>query len=103
MKKLYELLKNNLSQFKNIFLYGYSNVYPEIYCSTNRKGFYLKSIFHIVFKAYKDKKNEHLGKKTQNYKTKHKEAKSLNKSPKKLLILTKLKKKKSKSELKKEK
>ena len=63
MKKLYELLKNNLSQFKNIFLYGYSNVYPEIYCSTNRKGFYLKSIFHIVFKAYKDKKIEHLGKK----------------------------------------
>ena len=27
----YEKLRNNLSQFKNIFQYVYSNVYPEVY------------------------------------------------------------------------
>ena len=34
---------------------------------TKRRGFNLKSTFHIVFKAYKDKKAEHLGKNPQNY------------------------------------
>ena len=51
----YVLLRNNLSQFKNIFQYMYSNAYPEIYCSTETMGFDLKSTFHIVFKACKDK------------------------------------------------
>ena len=50
-EKNYLLLRNNLSQFKNIFQYAYSNVYPEIYCATERKGFDLKSTFQIVFKA----------------------------------------------------
>ena len=50
------ILRNNLSQFKNIFQYVYSNVYPEIYSSTKRRGFDLKSTFYIVVKAYKDKK-----------------------------------------------
>ena len=52
----YRLLQNNLSSYKNIFQYVYSNVFPEIYCSTERRGFDLKSNFHIIFKAYKDKK-----------------------------------------------
>ena len=34
---------------------------------TKRRGFDLKSTFHIVSKAYKDKKAEHLGKNPQNY------------------------------------
>ena len=34
---------------------------------TKRRGFDLKSTFHIVFKACKDKKAEHLGKNPQNY------------------------------------
>ena len=55
-EKKYLLLSNNLSEFKNIFQYVYSNVYPEIYCATERRGFDLKSTFYIVFKAYKDKK-----------------------------------------------
>ena len=55
--KNYVLLRNNLSQYKNIFQYIYSNVFPEIYCATERRGFDLKRTFHIVFKAYKDKKN----------------------------------------------
>ena len=62
-KENYLELRNNLSQHKNIFQYVYSNVFPEIYCSTERRGFNLKSTSHIIFKTYKDKKNiESLGK-----------------------------------------
>ena len=49
-------MTNNLSQYKNIFRYVYSNVFPELYCSTERIGFHLKGNFHIMFKTYKDKK-----------------------------------------------
>ena len=49
------LLRNNLSLHKNIFQYVYSNVLPEVYCTTERRGFDLKSTFHIVLKTYKDK------------------------------------------------
>ena len=56
MQLNYVLLRNNFSQFKNIFQYVYFNVYPELYCSTGRWGFDPKSTFHIVFKACKGKK-----------------------------------------------
>ena len=56
-KNNYIELINNLSQYKDIFQYIYSNVFPEIYSSTERRGFTLKSTFHIMFKTYKDKKN----------------------------------------------
>ena len=52
----YKDLRNNLSSYKNIFQYVYSNVFPEIYGSTERRGFDLKSNFHTTFKTYKDKK-----------------------------------------------
>ena len=52
----YKQLQNNLSSYKSIFQYVYSNVFPEIYFSTEKRGFDLKSNFHIIFKAYKDKK-----------------------------------------------
>ena len=65
----YVALRNNLSQYKNIFQCVYSNVFPEIYCSTERRRFDLKSTFHTIFKTYKDKKKmEFLGKNPQNYK-----------------------------------
>ena len=52
----------------------YSNVFPEIYCSTKRRGFDLKSTFHKIFKIYKDKqKIECLGKNPQNYEHVHDE------------------------------
>ena len=54
-KKYYRLLQNNLSSYKNIFQYVSSNVYPKIHCSTEKRGFVLKSNFHIIFKTYKDK------------------------------------------------
>ena len=42
-------------------------MYPEIHCSTERRGFDLKSTFHIVFKTCKDKKSiEQTGKNPQN-------------------------------------
>ena len=45
------------------------NVFPEIYCSTERRGFNLKSNFHITFKTYKEKKKleASLGKNPDNY------------------------------------
>ena len=55
-EKNYSKLRNNLCQSKNIFQYVYSWVYPEVYCSTERRGFDLKSTFQLVFKTYKDKK-----------------------------------------------
>ena len=52
----YKELRNNLSSYESIFQYVYSNVFPEIYCPTKKRGFDLKSNFHIIFKAYKDEK-----------------------------------------------
>ena len=71
----YKELRNNLSSFKNIFQNVYSNVFLEIYCFTEKRGFDLKSNFHIFFKTYKDKKNleSSLGKIPENYETIHNE------------------------------
>ena len=61
-------LRHNSLEYKSIFQYVYSNVFPEIYCSTERRGFGPKSTFHIMFKTYKDKKTiKSLGKNPQNY------------------------------------
>ena len=54
--KNYELLRDNFCRFKDIFQYTYSIVYLGIYCSTERRGFDLKSSFQLVFKACKDEK-----------------------------------------------
>ena len=51
----YRLLqKNNLSSYRNI-THVYSKVFPDIYCSTEKGGFDLKSNFDIIFKTCKDK------------------------------------------------
>ena len=63
-QKNYVQLRNNFSQFENVFQYVYSNFYPEVYCATERRSFDLKSTFHIVFKAYKDKKSSIFWKKS---------------------------------------
>ena len=67
----YKDLHNNLSSYKNIFQYVYSNVFPEIYCSTERRSFNIKSNFHLIFETYKDKKQLEisLGKNPENYET----------------------------------
>ena len=54
-EKNVKLLQNNLARCKSIFQYVYSNVYPEVYCATEKRRLDLKSNFHIMFKTYKDK------------------------------------------------
>ena len=46
-------------------------MFPKIYCSTKKRGFDLKSNFHIIFKTNKDKKKleTSLGKNPENYET----------------------------------
>ena len=68
-KENYKDLRNNSSQYKNMFQYVYSNVFPEIYWSAERTGFDFTSNFHIIFKTYKDKKKMEasLGKHPHNY------------------------------------
>ena len=56
----YNEMRNNLSQYKSIFQYVYSDIFPKIHCSTEWQGFDLKSSFHIMFKIYKDKKKMEL-------------------------------------------
>ena len=65
----YKELRNNLSNYKSVFQYIYSNVFPETYCSTEKRGFDLNSNFHIIFKTYKGKKQleSSLGKNPENY------------------------------------
>ena len=73
-KKNYKLLQNNLARYKNIFQYVYSNVYPEIYCATEKRGFDLKSNFHIMFKTYRNKMQMRaVGKNPNNYESLQKE------------------------------
>ena len=61
--KNYNKLRNNVCQLKEIFQDVYAMVYPEIYCTTECRGFDLKSMFQLIFKTYKDKKQlEQLGK-----------------------------------------
>ena len=52
----YRELRNNLSSSKSIFQYVFSNVFPEIYYPTEKRGFDLKSNFYIIFKTCKLKK-----------------------------------------------
>ena len=68
-KNNYKELRSNLSSSQNIFQYVYSNVFPEIYCWTEKRGFDLKSNFHITFKTYKDKQRleSFLRKNPENY------------------------------------
>ena len=44
-----------MRKYKNIFQYGYSSVYPDVYCNSERCGFDIKSEFQIKFKEWKDK------------------------------------------------
>ena len=41
---------------KTFSKYVYSNVYLEVYCTTERRGFDLKSTFQLVLKTYKGKR-----------------------------------------------
>ena len=61
--------------------YVYANLYPKIYCSTERRGFDLKSTSHVAFKAYKGKKDQTLGKDTKNYQIDYSVTKTFEQKP----------------------
>ena len=54
-KENLRLLQEHLVRFKDIYQYVYSHVFPEIYTASEKRGFDLKSNFHIIFKSYRDK------------------------------------------------
>ena len=54
-KQNLRMLQENLARFKDVYQYVYSHVFPEIYTTSEKRGFNLKSNFHILFKAYRDK------------------------------------------------
>ena len=49
------LLQENLAHYKDILQYVYSHVFPEVYTAAEKRGFDLKSNFHVMFKTYCDK------------------------------------------------
>ena len=64
------MLQESLARYKDIFQYVYSHVFPEIYTTSDKRGFDLKSNFHIIFKAYRDKmavRQQQLAKTPSNY------------------------------------
>ena len=68
-KNNYKKLRENLRKNRNVFQYVYSIVYPNIYCSSKKQCYELRSEYLIVFKEYKDrKKAESLGKNARVYK-----------------------------------
>ena len=54
-KQNFLTLQEHLAQFKDIYQCVYSHVFPEIYTTSEKRGFDLKSNFHILLKAYRDK------------------------------------------------
>ena len=64
------MLKKNLANYKDIFQYVYSHVFPKIYSTSEKRGIDPKSSFHIMFKLYRDKLmiwQQHLAKQPINY------------------------------------
>ena len=69
-KQNLRMLQESLARYKDIFQYVYSHVFPEVYTASEKGGFDLKSNFHIIFKAYRDKmaiKQDQLAKNPSNY------------------------------------
>ena len=54
-KQNLRLLQEHLARYKDIYQYVYLHVFPEVCTSSEKRGFDLKSNFHILFKSYRDK------------------------------------------------
>ena len=54
-KENLKLLQEHLVRFKDIYQYVFLHIFPEIYTASEKRGFDLKSNFHIIFKSYCDK------------------------------------------------
>ena len=71
-KQNLRMLQEHLARFKDICQYVYLHVFPEVYTTSEKRGFELKSNFHILFKAYRDKmmmRQQSLAKNPANYET----------------------------------
>ena len=75
-KQNLRMVQEHLAHYKDICQYVYSHVFPEVYTSSEKRGFSFKSNFHILFKLYRDKQmiRQHtLAKNQANYKQQAKE------------------------------
>ena len=54
-KQNLRMLQEHLARFNDIYQYVYSHVFPEVYTTSEKRDFDLKSNIHILFKAYRDK------------------------------------------------
>ena len=54
-KENLRMLQEYLACYKDIYQYVYSHIFPEVYTTSERRGFDLKSNFHILFKSHRDK------------------------------------------------
>ena len=64
------MVQEHLARYKDIYQYVYSHVSPEVYTTSEKRGFDLKSNFHILFKTYRDKqimRQQSLAKNQANY------------------------------------
>ena len=82
-KQNLQMLQESLDHYKDIFQYVCSHVFPEIYTTSEKRGFDLKSNFHIMFKTYRDKmmkRQQWLAKNPANCETEHIETCELSKN-----------------------
>ena len=99
------MLQEHLARYKDIYQYVYSHVLPEVYTTSEKPGFDLKSNFPILFKTYHDKqmiRQQSLAKNQGNYeneqpKEMHEHEKNLSKTS---MNLATAKNKRLKTELK---
>ena len=70
-KQNLRLLQEHLARFKDIYQYVYLHVFPEVYTTSEKRDFDLKSNFHFLFKAYRYKmmRQQSLAKNPANYET----------------------------------
>ena len=64
------MLQEHLARYKDIYQYVYSHVFLQVYTTSEKRGFDLKSNFHILFKTYRDKqiiRQQSLAKNQANY------------------------------------
>ena len=54
-KQNLRILQEHFARYKDIYQCVYSHVFPEIYTTSEKRSFDLKSNFQILFKAYRDK------------------------------------------------
>ena len=75
-KENLRMLQKYLANYKDIFQYVYSHVFPEIYATSEKRGIDHKSSFHILFKTYHNKmviRKHQSAKNPSSYETENKE------------------------------